>query len=161
MELPLCVPAIVYLLFSIVQIIIDLYNRLYSQAGMKVVVTVMITLLLNLLCKKGFESVAWFIVFIPFLLMTVIVGMLLYIFGLDVAGEGDYKFDCENTICNEKNGIQVDPSGNLIIYHPHYNALAHPVYYHYPNLFIPNPLATASTMASPPPMGSSSPAYQS
>jgi len=160
MELPLCVPAIVYLLFSIVQIVIDVYNRLYQQAGMKMVVTIMITLLLNLLCKKGFESVAWFIVFIPFLLMAVIVGMLLYIFGLDVAGEGDYKFDCEHTICNETNGIQVDPSGNLIIYHPQYNALMRPVYYQYPNIIVPNPLAKPPTMLSPP-VGSSSPAYQS
>ena len=81
----LCAPAIIYLIFSVTQILIDTFKGLYNTAFMKVIVTVMVTLLLNILCEKGLSVVSWIIVFIPFILMTVIVSMLLYIFGLDAA----------------------------------------------------------------------------
>ena len=58
---------------------------------MKIIVASMITLLLNILCKQGLSVVSWIIVFIPFILMTVIVSILLYAFGLDAAtGKIDY-----------------------------------------------------------------------
>jgi hypothetical protein len=38
---------------------------------------------LHLLCKSGLSIVSWIIVFIPFMLMTVIVTILLYYFGLN------------------------------------------------------------------------------
>ena len=81
----LCSPAIIYLLFSITQILIDTYNKLYNTVFVKIIVTVMVTLLLNILCERGLGIVSWIIVFIPFILMTVIVSMILYVFGLDVA----------------------------------------------------------------------------
>ena len=83
--LNLCAPAIIYLIFSITQILIDTFKGLYNTAFMKVIVTIMVTILLNILCERGLSVVSWIIVFIPFILMTVIVSMLLYIFGLDAA----------------------------------------------------------------------------
>jgi Ca2+/H+ antiporter len=81
----LCSPALIYLIFSAVQIIIDTFKGLYNTAAMKVIVAVVITLLLNILCERGMGIVSWLIVFIPFMFMTFIVAMLLYIFGLDVS----------------------------------------------------------------------------
>ena len=81
----LCAPAIIYLIFSITQILIDTFKGLYNTAFIKVIVAVMVTLLLNILCERGLNVVSWIIVFIPFILMTVIVTMILYIFGLDAA----------------------------------------------------------------------------
>jgi hypothetical protein len=52
---------------------------------MKLVVAAVMTILLNILCERGMGIVSWLIVFIPFMFMTFIVGMLLYIFGLDVS----------------------------------------------------------------------------
>ena len=83
--LNLCAPAIIYLLFSITQILIDTFNGTYNTAIMKSIVAFVITILLNILCEKGLGFVSWIIVFIPFIFMTVIVSMLLYIFGLDEA----------------------------------------------------------------------------
>ena len=45
----LCPPAIIYLIFSITQILIDTYKGLYNTAFMKVIVASMVTLLLNIL----------------------------------------------------------------------------------------------------------------
>jgi hypothetical protein len=81
----LCAPALIYLVFSITQIIIDTFKGLYNTAFFKFIIMTMVTLLLNALCEEGMGIISWFIVFIPFILMSVIVTMLLYIFGLDAA----------------------------------------------------------------------------
>ena len=47
--LNLCPPAIIYLIFSITQILIDTFKGLYNTAFMKVIVTITVTLLLNIL----------------------------------------------------------------------------------------------------------------
>ena len=44
----LCGPAIIYLIFSLTQIIIDLFKGLYNTAFMKTIVMTMVTLLLNI-----------------------------------------------------------------------------------------------------------------
>ena len=163
----LCAPAIIYLIFSVTQILIDTIKGLYNTALMKGVVTFMVTILLNILCERGLGVVSWIIVFIPFILMTVIVSMLLYIFGLDAAtGRLNYKCDSSTTKCGD--GITIDSLGNIIIYDPEYNQSNNRVYYQSPNIIIPNPHNNDKQSPSPIitnkpliPNGSSSPAYQS
>jgi len=165
----LCGPAIIYLIFSLTQIIIDLFKGLYNTAFMKTIVMALVTLLLNILCEKGLSVVSWFIVFIPFIMMTVIVSMLLYIFGLD-ASTGSLNYTCNNSNANTNNninGVTVDALGNIIIYDPEYNRAVNPVYYQSPNIIVPNPSNNDNTQQNmvsnplPPNSGSSSPAYQS
>ena len=160
----LCPPAIIYLIFSVTQILIDTIKGMYNTALMKGVVTFMVTILLNILCEKGLSVVSWIIVFIPFILMTVIVSMLLYVFGLDAAtGSINYKQD--SPAPNTYDGITVDSLGNIIVYDPEYNQTTNRVYYQSPNIIIPNPrnndIQAPTTNTQPIPYGSSSPAYQS
>ena len=158
----LCAPAIIYLIFSITQILIDLFNGLYNTAFIKGIVTITVTLLLNILCKQGLTVVSWIIVFIPFILMTVIVSMLLYIFGLDAAtGTLNYKCDETNNKTNCGNNISIDSLGNIIIYDPEYNSNINPVYYKSPNIIVPNPTANDKIKYAYKPLRSSDPAYQS
>ena len=79
----MCSPALIYLIFSLVQIIIDTTKGYYNTALMKVWVTAVFTILLNALCERGLDIISWIIVFIPFILMTVIISVLLLVFGLD------------------------------------------------------------------------------
>ena len=79
----ICPPALIYLVFSLTQIIIDLIKGLYNTAFMKFIVMTIIGFLLNLLCQGGLGIISWIIVFIPFMLMTIITAMLLYAFGLN------------------------------------------------------------------------------
>jgi hypothetical protein len=81
----LCAPALIYLVFSFAQILIDTFKGLYNTAFMKFVVAILVTLLLNGLCDGGLGVISWIIVFIPFILMTFVVAMLLYIFGMNAA----------------------------------------------------------------------------
>jgi len=165
----LCAPAIIYLIFSITQILIDTFKGLYNTAFVKVIVTIMVTLLLNILCEKGLSVVSWLIVFIPFILMTVIVSMVLYVFGLDAA-TGKFDYTCDGTsskssTSNCGNNITIDSLGNIVIYDPEYNSNINPVYYRSPNIIVPNPTTNDSTTTQKNmviiPNGSSSPAYQS
>jgi hypothetical protein len=55
---------------------------MYNTALVKFIVMIIFTFLLNLLCQRGLTVISWFIVFIPFITMTVITTLLLIIFGL-------------------------------------------------------------------------------
>lgn len=159
----LCAPAIIYLIFSITQILIDLYKGQTNTAGIKVIVTAMVTLLLNILCQRELTFVSWIIVFIPFILMTTLVSILLYMFGLDVA-TGSLDVSCET---QTPDGVKIDEKGNVVIYDPEYDGVRQPVYYRSPYIIVPNPRANdvvlddTNTTTVIVPKGSSSPAYVS
>jgi hypothetical protein len=104
----LCAPALIYVAFSLTQIVIDTFKGLYNTAFFKIIVMVIITILLNSLCQAGMGIVSWIIVFIPFIFMSVIVAILLYVFGLDPA-TGKLNIQCDN--CNNTN---TKKGGNLI-----------------------------------------------
>ena len=87
-----CGPALLYLGFSLIQIIIDLYKGLYNTTFIKFLVMVLFTVFLNILCKSGLTIISWFIVFIPFISMTIITTLLLFVFGLNPAS-GKYNYD--------------------------------------------------------------------
>ena len=88
----LCPPAMLYIAFSITQIIIDIFKRMYNTALFKFIVMIVFSIALNLLCQQGLGIISWFIVFIPFILMTIVTTMLLYVFGLDPkSGNLDYN----------------------------------------------------------------------
>ena len=95
----LCPPALIYIAFSLTQIIIDTFKGLYNTAFFKFIVMIIITFLLNALCQSGMTIISWIIVFIPFIFMSVIVTILLYVFGLDAA-TGTLNFKCDQP--NEK-----------------------------------------------------------
>lgn len=79
----ICTPALIYLVFSIVQIIVDTGKGLYNTAFLKLIVTFIFTVFLNYLCERGLSVVSWIIVFIPFILMSIIISILLLMLGLD------------------------------------------------------------------------------
>lgn len=79
----LCTPAIVYLVYSITQVIAKIIRQEYTPALIEIVVSVIFALLLNFLCSKNMEVVAWLIIFIPFAFMSIVIGMLLFLFNRD------------------------------------------------------------------------------
>jgi len=110
-----CSPAIIYVIFSVTQIIIDLVKGLYNTALVKVLVMFMVTLLLNILCERGLGVISWLIVFIPFILMTVIVTLLLYFFGLN-ATTGTINYSATPILYNpsSNNNNNNNVNGNLV-----------------------------------------------
>jgi c-di-AMP phosphodiesterase-like protein len=113
----LCPPAILYLGFSLTQIIIDTFKGFYNTAFFKTIVMIIFTLILNILCKKGLSIISWIIVFIPFILMTYITAVLLFVFGLSPSSDKiDYNVTnpYTSTIDQTSNTVIIkNPSNNV------------------------------------------------
>jgi len=112
----LCPPAILYLGFSLTQIIIDTFKGFYNTAFFKTIVMIIFTLILNILCKKGLSIISWIIVFIPFILMTYITAVLLFVFGLSPSSD---KIDYNVT--NPDTSTNVQTSNTVIVKNPSNN----------------------------------------
>jgi hypothetical protein len=78
-------PALIYLIFSFSHVVIDTYKGLYNTAIIEIWISAVFTLVLNLLCMQNLGIIAWLIISIPFILMTVIATLLLFMFNLNPA----------------------------------------------------------------------------
>ena len=101
----LCGPAILYIGFSLIQIIIDCIKNNYENALIKFIIMIVLTILLNILCTIGFSVISWFLVFIPIIMMTIMSTLTLRIFGLEPDSE-----TIRSNVRDISNNI--DPSGN-------------------------------------------------
>ena len=79
----ICSPALLYLAFSMVQITIDLFQGDYETSLLKFIIMFIFTAILNILCLNGYTKLSWFIVIIPFILLTYISSILFYVFGIN------------------------------------------------------------------------------
>lgn len=77
----LCTPALMYMAFSMIQIIIDIFSGVYNIAFFKFITMIIFLALLQILCIRGLGVISWIIVFIPFVLMTFVSMMLMSAFG--------------------------------------------------------------------------------
>lgn len=107
---PLCMPALIYLIFSATHVIVDMYKEQYDKALMEFFIGCIFTLLLNLLCRQGIGLVSWIIISIPFLLMTTIAGILLYSFKVNPSTGQPLPTPPQQTV----------PSGNVYPVEVHY-----------------------------------------
>lgn len=78
-----CAPTLIFIGFSLIQIFIDLYKGVINDAFIKFIVMIVFSVILNILCDLGFKVIAWFLVFIPIIMMTLISTLLLKVFGTD------------------------------------------------------------------------------
>lgn len=105
----LCPPALIYLFFSLTQMILDISNGRYNTAFIKLWVALLFTILLNYLCDRGLGLISWIIVFIPFILMTLVIGILLITLGLDPStGKLKLKDNTQDTKENEQPDFRKD-----------------------------------------------------
>ena len=104
----LCPPALLYVAFSLTQIVIDIFKNMYNTAFFKFLVMIIFSVALNILCSRGLSVISWFIVFVPFIMMTVITTILLFVFGLSPSsGKLDYSVEYPNSQNNTSNNTVV------------------------------------------------------
>jgi hypothetical protein len=69
----LCTPAMLYFVISVFSIIVALFNGMKLMAvGVNAIFVIIYTFFLNFLCQKGFKSVSWFLVLLPYILMLAV-----------------------------------------------------------------------------------------
>ena len=102
----LCPPAFLYLCFALTQIIIDLFKNTYTTALIKFLIMIIYTIALNILCMNGYMYVSWLLVFIPFILMSILISLLLFVFGFSkktgkIKDDLNYNkyIECTNANC--------------------------------------------------------------
>ena len=123
----LCMPAILYIGFTLIHIVIDIFQQLYNTALLKFILMIIFTTMLDLLCKSGLTLLSWIIVFLPFILLTAITAMLLMSLGLSpekgfirykmkTGGEENTdKQDSENSDSTEKDVLDEELTTNVEI----------------------------------------------
>ena len=115
----LCTPSYVYLVISAIALVVMMYQNMgnvdkyclgsyscnvSSTALIFVIKAIYIlfwTWVLNLICKAGAPGISWFIMLLPFILLFVILGSM--IFMSDVEGYGDdesYAMETTNLVRN-------------------------------------------------------------
>jgi hypothetical protein len=119
----ICPPALLYLGFSLTQIIIDTFKGFYNIAFFKTIVMFIFTLVLNIMCQRGLSVISWIIVFVPFILMTYLTAVLMFVFGLDPSGEKinydvDYPSDSVTVVRGPNRGAVVVTDENSSEYDP-------------------------------------------
>ena len=98
----MCPPALLYLAFSLTHVIIDTFRGNYSSALTKSVMMVIFTTVLNVMCQNGLSIISWIIVFLPFILMTYITAVLMYVFGLQPSSSHVESTPTTTTTDNEE-----------------------------------------------------------
>tara|TARA_B100000768_G_C11267883_1_gene371943 strand:+ start:309 stop:779 length:471 start_codon:yes stop_codon:yes gene_type:complete len=99
--LKLCSPAIMYLAFSFVHIFINISRKKYNEGLIQFGIMLVFTALLNVLCQRGLGIVSWFIVFIPFIMMT-LMSQILFMVLINLSGNNETIDDINELRSNTK-----------------------------------------------------------
>jgi len=110
----LCGPGLVYIGFSLIQIFIDIYNGVMNAAFLKFIIMIVFTLIINILCDLGLSVIAWFLVLIPIIMMTIISSLLLQVFGLDSENKNLNTKKISGDISNTEKEILASQEYNAI-----------------------------------------------
>ena len=86
-----CPPAIVYVVFSMVHVLMAIFDGDKKGAFLQAVIGLLITLLLQFLCMSGLSILSWIIAFLPLIFYTYMVILLYSIFGKGEKQTNDKK----------------------------------------------------------------------
>ena len=79
----LCPPAVLYLIYGGIHVIIDLYKQLYHLSMVEAGITLFFTIALQFLCSMGLGVISWIIIAIPFIAMALITSLVIGLFSVE------------------------------------------------------------------------------
>jgi hypothetical protein len=83
--LSICPPAAVYAVYALTQVAAKIFRTEYTEALIELTASSLFVVLLNYLCSIGRSTLAWLIIFVPFVFMSVLIGLLIFLFGHDAS----------------------------------------------------------------------------
>ena len=92
----LCPPAIVFIVFTLIHIIMELYDYRYKRALLKTILAVLVVCLLEALCLSNMEIISWVIVFMPLIIYSYMTLVIYFVFGLNPS-EKMKRYEVKNT----------------------------------------------------------------
>jgi hypothetical protein len=79
----LCPPALLYVVFFLIQVVIEISNESYKQALTQFIICVIFTCILQIFCNAELTLIAWLLVFIPVIMYTYMVLLIFMVFRLN------------------------------------------------------------------------------
>jgi hypothetical protein len=79
----LCPPALLYVVFFLIQIVIEISNESYKQALTQSIICIIFTCILQIFCNANLTLIAWLLVFIPVIMYTYMVLLIFMVFRLN------------------------------------------------------------------------------
>lgn len=79
----LCPPAIIYVVFFLINVVIEISYKKYTQALTQAIIGIIFTCLLQICCLANLSILAWFLVFIPVILYTYMTLIIFLVFKLN------------------------------------------------------------------------------
>jgi hypothetical protein len=76
----LCPPALLYVVFFIISIVIELSEEKYRTAFTQTIICIVFTCILQLFCMADMSLMAWILVFIPIIMYTYMVLIIFLVF---------------------------------------------------------------------------------
>lgn len=92
----MCIPALIYLVYAIIYILIDVKNNLYDNIIIKSWISILIFAVLNVLCNNDLTILAWLMICIPFIYMVYIMAILFYTFNVNLSS-GTVTYESSNS----------------------------------------------------------------
>ena len=79
----LCPPALLYVVFFMIHVIIEISEQNYKGAITQTIICVIFTCILQLFCNSNMSLIAWILVFIPIIMYTYMVIIIYMVFRMD------------------------------------------------------------------------------
>ena len=86
----LCPPALIYVVFFLIQIVIEISRNEYRQALTQTIICIIFTCILQIFCNAELSIVSWILVFIPIIMYTYMVLLIFMVFRLNPEGAKKY-----------------------------------------------------------------------
>ena len=84
----LCTPAMIYFVLSVITIILAIMKRMSLMSiTTKSFFVLLWTWFLNYLCSKGYATISWFLVLLPFIMIAVSVVLSMEMFNMVSRGQ--------------------------------------------------------------------------
>lgn len=118
----LCTPAYIYFILAVISTVLYIYTMLRSSGGesdvirhhytfigvvCKIAWHVLFLLFLDYLCRKGYKTISWVILFLPFIMMMMIMVLLMYVFSFISTNDESLKL-INQKMTDKKNGDLAD-----------------------------------------------------
>lgn len=79
----LCPPALLYTVFTLIYLILEISNEKYHEAFVKAIIGIIFICILQAFCTMNLGIISWILVMIPIIFYTYITLLFFFVFGLD------------------------------------------------------------------------------
>lgn len=79
----LCPPALLYVVFFMINIIVEISEAKYKTAITQTIICIIFTCILQLLCVADMSVISWLLVFIPIIMYTYMVLIIFLVFRMN------------------------------------------------------------------------------